>query len=117
MAQRFVPNTSDLRVLVFNFKPVLALRRTRTSNDTHLNNTSQGAQAEIVKVEELPAEVIQIATEAAKGFSINMCGIDILQNSESKEWHLLEINSGPDITGAFFEEKAIVFNEFIKSFL
>ena len=58
IAQAYINNDYDYRILVFGTKIGLVIKRARRNLDTHLNNTSQGAKATIVEASAIsPAEV------------------------------------------------------------
>ena len=115
--QEFIPNDSDLRVLVFNDKPVMAIRRSGNS-DSHLNNTSQGGSAEIIPLEELDSAILDISVKAAQHSKLQVAGVDVVLNSQTGEMYLLEVNNAPQISsGSYLEEKAELYAGFIKDML
>ena len=65
--QNFIPNTGDYRVVAFDYEPKLAIHRSASGTD-HRNNTSLGAQANVV---EITTELAQIARAAAEALDIN----------------------------------------------
>ena len=48
MAQKYIPNDSDYRLLVIGGQVVVVIKRSRQDETTHLNNISQGAKAEFI---------------------------------------------------------------------
>ncbi len=114
VAQKFIPNNSDYRILLFGQTIELVIERIRANNKTHLNNTSQGGNAKLWDIDHLPEEVRHDALRAAAIMERDVTGVDMLQNSETGEWYCLEVNDGPQIaSGAFLEEKERAFAEFI----
>jgi glutathione synthase/RimK-type ligase-like ATP-grasp enzyme len=106
VAQQFIPNEYDLRVLVANGDVKRIIRRQRIDESSHLNNTSKGADATLVPPEELAESTRAIAIEAAAEFRREIAGVDIMTNSETGEIVILEVNASPQAaTGAFKEEK------------
>lgn len=106
IAQEFIPNTFDYRVLVFDGIVKLVMKRARQNNDTHLNNTSQGATAEMVDVEVLPQEEQHSAVAAASLFSREITGVDFVVNSQTGEHTILEVNNLPQLeTGQHVDDK------------
>lgn len=107
LVQSFIPNDkSDLRLLIAGAEPVLAILR-KGEGDTHLNNVSQGARAEVVELSELPEELLQQAAAIARHFKRELSGIDFMRNTETDEYIFLEINTTPQIVnGVFVNEKA-----------
>jgi glutathione synthase/RimK-type ligase-like ATP-grasp enzyme len=115
IAQAFVDNDGDYRVLVFGTRISLVIRRTRTSQATHLNNTSQGAEATLVKPTSLPIKVQTASVAAARLLGRQVAGVDFVQDKLSGLWYCLEVNDGPQLaTGAFIEEKHAAFAAYLE---
>ena len=107
LLQDFIPNDkTDLRLFVSGGRVELAIMR-RGGGNTHLNNISQGGQAELVPLETLPETLMTQAELVAKLFERELCGIDFMKNQATGEYSFLEINTTPQIVnGAFVDEKA-----------
>lgn len=104
--QSFIPNEYDLRLLVLNGKTELVIKRQRSDASTHLNNTSKGAEASNIPVEELAPEVLELAHQAAAIMKREIAGVDIMFNSQTKQPVILEINASPQVaSGALQTEK------------
>jgi glutathione synthase/RimK-type ligase-like ATP-grasp enzyme len=105
--QEYIPNDSDLRLVCAGGEPQLCIRRQRTSNDTHLNNVSQGAEATKVDLTELDPAILQSCREICRGMGRNVAGIDLIQASDGSGRNVfLEVNALPQLTsGAFVTEK------------
>lgn len=118
VAQQMVPNEYDLRVLIADGEVRRVIKRQRLDDTTHLNNTSKGASAVLVPVEELDETTRRIACEAAAEFSREIAGVDIMTNSQTGEVVILEVNASPQVaTGAFREEKLDVYAELFSHLL
>lgn len=114
VAQAFIPNDGDYRVLVFGSRINLVIKRTRAHDKTHLNNTSQGAQAEIVDAKVFPAAVRNDCVRAAKLIQRQVAGVDIVKDKVSGLWYCLEVNDGPQLaTGSFTKEKHAAFAAYL----
>jgi len=114
VAQKFIPNDSDYRVLIFGQTIELVIERTKSHSDTHLNNTSKGGSAVLHKVSHLPKEVRYDSLRAAALLGRDVAGVDMMLGSEDGLWYCLEVNDGPQIaSGAFKEEKVKAFTKFI----
>ncbi len=110
VAQQLVPNEYDLRLLVANGEVKRIIKRQRTDESSHLNNTSKGAEASLVPVEEVDESTRRISREAAAEFSREIAGVDIMTNSQTGEVVILEVNASPQVaTGAFTDEKLTVY--------
>jgi len=114
IAQEFIPNDCDYRVTIMGGDIAYVLKRTRTG-DTHLNNTSQGGEGEFVDAGTLPAEMLQIAKDAAKATGrSDFAGVDIIVGPDQKHW-VLEVNKSPEIqTGFDMAHKSKLLVEYLK---
>jgi glutathione synthase/RimK-type ligase-like ATP-grasp enzyme len=111
VAQEFIPNTHDYRLLVIDGQIKLILKRTRNSaNETHLNNTSKGGEGELVDINGFSQEAIKASIKASKllkrdGFA----GVDLLFNQYTGEYSILEVNRTPQIEiGSHPEDKIAI---------
>lgn len=112
IAQTYIPNEADYRLLVFGNKVELIIKRSRTG-DTHLNNTSQGARAELVSIADFDQTIINIAIRAASVLKRDIAGVDIMLDEQNNPY-ILEVNRTPQLaTGAFVEEKLHAFKQYI----
>lgn len=113
--QPFIPNESDYRFLVLGFETKLVIERSRDKNaEHHTNNTSMGAQAKLIPLEQIEEKLIILANKSAKAFMRNVAGVDIMINSETGAPVILEVNRSPQIEhGAFVSEKAKVLAEYL----
>ena len=115
IAQAFIPNDGDYRVLVFGSKISLVIYRQRQSDDTHLNNTSQGSKATLIPTTRLPATIQAACLQAAKVLERQVAGVDIVQDKVSGLWYCLEVNDGPQLaTGSFAAEKHAAFAAYLE---
>lgn len=104
--QEFIPNNGDLRVLIFNDKPVMVIER-RSEGKSHLNNTSQGGTATILPLEAVSDEMLEISKKAAKFTKLQVAGVDVMTDLRNGDIYLLEINNAPQVSsGSFMEEKS-----------
>lgn len=115
IAQAFVPNVCDYRLLVFGGRIPLVIKRARISDKTHLNNTSQGAPATIVPLETIPPELQRTSIKAAKTLDREVAGVDLVQDKNTGLWYCFEVNDGPQIaSGSFTAEKNLAFADFLR---
>ncbi len=118
VSQTFIPNASDLRVLVLGDTIELVIQRSRTDDTTHLNNTSQGGSAQLLSVEKLDAQTATIVLTAAKLLNREIAGVDIMFASDTGKPYILEVNASPQVaSGAFVEEKVEKYGQYIKNML
>ena len=103
--QRFVKNEGDFRILIVGQDVTLIGRR--AVEGSHLNNTSQGADAEIIAKETVNPEMIADAKKIAGHLGMTIAGVDAIIDTDSGEYFFLEVNSQPQImSGAFLDVKA-----------
>jgi glutathione synthase/RimK-type ligase-like ATP-grasp enzyme len=114
IAQKFIPNESDYRIVVLGQSIDLVIERTKHSDTTHLNNTSKGGSAILHPLDHLPVEVQHDSLRAAALMGRDVAGVDMMRGSEDGLWYCLEVNDGPQLAGgAYVEEKAKAFAHFI----
>lgn len=106
--QEFIPNDCDYRCLVIGGEIQLVLQRTRDkSANTHLNNTSQGAEGKMIPVDSLPQTARDTVVAAARLLNRGQfAGVDLLINKETGQHYILEVNQTPQIEiGAEVDKK------------
>jgi len=84
-AQALVPNAERIRVLVVGDKAVGAIKRHTKWNKSHVKET----------LDPIPEDVAKLALDAARAVGLNISGIDILVNCETKEMFIIEANAAP----------------------
>jgi glutathione synthase/RimK-type ligase-like ATP-grasp enzyme len=115
LAQRWVPNDGDFRLIVVNHKVRLAIKRTSTAG-SHLNNTSQGGSAELVELGSLDSQMLNDAEQLSKLINRQVTGVDMIVDKQTGTPYFLEANNMPQLsTGAFVKEKSQVLLELFGS--
>jgi glutathione synthase/RimK-type ligase-like ATP-grasp enzyme len=105
IAQQFVPNKGDYRLVVIGKQVELAMLR-EGREGSHLNNTALEGEATLVQTEDLPKEIVDDAIRATELLDFTIAGADFVQDNETKLWYCLEINDSPQLaSGAFVEKK------------
>lgn len=84
--QEYLPHERDLRVVLINYRPVLAYWRIR-QNGNFRTNISQGGQ---IDFDHIPGEGLKTAQEAARRLKLNDVGIDLIRHEN--RWHVIEAN-------------------------
>ncbi len=116
IAQQFIPNDCDYRVLIIGSQELIIKRQ--ATGDSHLNNTSQGGSAVLVATADFPAEIIAESRRFAESCHYELAGVDVIIDTESGAHYYLEINSQPQIaTGAFVPEKSRLVGEYFRDIL
>lgn len=118
VAQEFIPNEGDLRLVVLDKEVKLIIgRRASQGSETHLNNTSTGGSAELIPVLSYDSAVKVIAVQAALALDRQVAGVDLIQNTDTGKWYILEVNNSPQLaSGAFMNEKIKVFGTFLRQY-
>lgn len=106
VAQTFIPNDGYYRLVVMGGKVVLAMFRSVDTNKSHTFKKSRDGAAQLVDVADIPGEVQRMALHAAWVLSLEVAGVDILQDNQTGEWYCIEVNNSPQLVGgAFVDEK------------
>ncbi len=114
IAQSFVDNDGDYRVLTLGRKIELVIYRQRKNKTSHLNNVSQGGNARLEAINVLPGKVQKWSILAVNLLQRDVAGVDMVRDKKTNSWYCLEVNEGPQIaTGAFVPEKQATFAKFI----
>ncbi len=113
LIQEFIVNDGDYRVLVCGESAKLIMHR-RAVDGRHLNNTSQGGQATLVSLADMPSEVIADCVRAAGVFNREVAGVDVVVNKSNGRHYFFEVNRSPQIeSGQFATEKAAVLADYL----
>lgn len=113
IAQEYIENDGDYRVLVMGGKISVVIKR-MASSDTHLNNISQGGLAELASIDVFSPDVQTDILTAARIELLEVAGVDVVFDKKSSKYYLLEVNRAPQInTGAFTAEKITAYADMI----
>ncbi|MDL2362966.1 MAG: ATP-grasp domain-containing protein [Patescibacteria group bacterium] len=116
MAQEFIENDGDYRVLLVGNQTMIIKRK--GIDGSHLNNTSQGATASIIPLDEFPAEVVRDARIFAKACEYEIAGVDVIFDKNTNKHYFLEINSQPQLaSGVFLDEKSAMLGTYFRNLL
>ena len=114
--QRFVPNERDYRILIIGDE--MAVIERTAAGDSHLNNTSQGASANLVPIDTLPPEIIAASRKIAQALQLSTAGVDALADKNTGKFYFLEVNAQPQLmTGAFLDVKSQMIGRFLQASL
>ena len=91
VAQPFIPNDGDLRVVVMGDEVSCVYRRVRQDGD-HRNNVSQGGDKIYLPLDEVDNGHQQLAVQAARAVNREICGVDVMINSQTGQAVVLEAN-------------------------
>ncbi|HSX27859.1 MAG TPA: hypothetical protein VLF60_00215 [Candidatus Saccharimonadales bacterium] len=117
IVQEAIPNQGDYRVLVLGGEARWAMYRQRMNNETHLNNTSQGAMGTVVSLDDSPLATVRPDLErAAKLLGRDIAGVDVLFHQETGAYAILEVNRTPQLSnGAQVDQKIAALAAYLKS--
>ena len=112
--QQYIPSDCDYRFLVFGSQVALVIKR--QSLDSHIHNTSQGADANLVDAADFSDEVIADVKQAVKVERLDMAGVDVVFDKHTNQHYILEVNRAPQInTGVFAEAKTRALAQYLDS--
>ncbi len=118
LLQRHINNNGYIRALVLGNEVMMVIQRSVVVNDdsrkTHLNTPRGSANAKLIPVNDSPLEMRQLASLATSIMHRQVAGVDLIQDSETGKWFVLEVNGAPQLyTGSFVDEKRSAFANFI----
>jgi glutathione synthase/RimK-type ligase-like ATP-grasp enzyme len=115
--QRYIENDGDYRVVVMGDEVELIILR-RAVAGTHLNNTSQGAQAIVVDSQTLDSRILDDARQAARIEGLEVAGVDMIIDKQTGQPYVMEVNAAPQLaTGAFGELKIAAYARYLEHLL
>lgn len=115
IVQKCIPNDGDYRVLVIGGLVKMVIYR-QASSGSHLNNTSQGAAAEVVDPGQFSDEVLRDVIKAAHLQQLEAAGVDLMFDNQTGKHYIIEVNSSPQLaTGAFPKQKMAAYAEYLVS--
>lgn len=118
VVQKFIKNESDLRILIVGNKVRMVIERRRSDDTTHLNNTSQGAEAHMIPVDSLSSDLEELSLKAATVMNRDIAGVDVMMEKDTDVPYILEVNASPQIaSGAFVREKREVYVNYFRELL
>lgn len=91
VAQEYIPNDGDLRMIVLGDKVECVYSRIRKPGD-HRNNVSQGGDKHYLSLDEVADQYKQLAVQAAAVVGREICGVDVMINSSTQSAIVLEAN-------------------------
>jgi len=113
--QPFLPNDGDFRFLYLGDEQ-LAFHRRAASDDTHLNNSTQGGQGTMIPLADCNPEHLELARRTMEVFGREIGGVDILVDKQTGKPYVLEVNHTPAIfSGLFQREKIAKYAAFVQA--
>jgi len=119
IAQQFIKNNGYVRVYVFGNEAAPIVTRKPVGNEDHLkmhlNQPKGSVNASLVSENDPQVPKIQdLAVRASQILNRQITGVDLIQDKQTSEWFVLEVNGAPQLkTGSFTEQKRKALVEFI----
>ena len=112
IAQPFIPNSGELRVLTFGSALAPLLFQKTAADGTYLNNTFQGGVAKLVSADSVAPAMLTHAIQAAELMGRDIGGVDVLLATDGS-YTILEVNSTPAIaSGVYLDEKQKLYRQY-----
>lgn len=114
VAQQYIPSGGYLRLVVMGNVVAVAMYRKVGAGGSHVYKKDLDGPAEEVNLKALPSKVQHIAIKAARILAIDIAGVDLIQDKNTRMWYCLEVNNSPQLVGgAFVEKKIAALQQFI----
>lgn len=98
LMQRFIPNNQDYRVLCLSYHSTVVTLRKRVDSATHLNNVSAGGIEVLANNDDAPVDVLDVSLAAAKVLAVEVAGVDVVVDENSRKPYIMEVNRAPELT-------------------
>jgi RimK family alpha-L-glutamate ligase len=97
LAQEFIPNSGDYRVIVLGDKVLGAMKRSAQVKGEFRNNFSMGGTVELAQLDE---ETKKLCVKAANSCGLWVAGVDLVFANDDKSKPMFwEVNRGPQFWG------------------
>jgi ribosomal protein S6--L-glutamate ligase len=107
--QEYLPHDRDLRVVLINYKVVIAYWRVQAAGEFRANLHQGGT----MDFDNVPPEALRLAQKCARACRLNDVGLDFLHSNGT--WHLIEANMQYGRLG--LAQKGLVLKEVIRKML
>lgn len=94
--QPMIPNDGDYRVWILKDKVIGVIKRSPSAEGEFRSNISLGGSAQLA---ELPDDVMDMAVKSAQILDLDMAGVDIIQDTGTKKYYIMEVNAAPQFNG------------------
>jgi len=96
IVQPFIPNNCDYRVYILKDKILGIMKRTSQDISEFRNNISLGGFGEKA---DLPDDIKEQCIKITKAMGLDVAGVDVIQDLETKKYYIIEVNSSPHYEG------------------
>ncbi|HSX27861.1 MAG TPA: ATP-grasp domain-containing protein [Candidatus Saccharimonadales bacterium] len=114
--QQYIPAEGDYRFVVLGGEIAVVIHRLG-SNDSHLNNTSQGATGTLITdwQTRFSAACLADVQKAVTLLQRDTAGVDVIIDRATGQHYILEVNSSPQLlSGAAVPEKAAALQKYLR---
>lgn len=94
--QPMIPNDGDYRVWILKDKVIGVIKRSPNAEGEFRSNISLGGTAQVAS---LPDDVLDMAIKSAQILDLDMAGVDIIQDVNTKKYYIMEVNAAPQFNG------------------
>ena len=94
--QPMIPNDGDYRVWILKGKVIGVIKRSPNAEEEFRSNISLGGTAQVAS---LPDDVLDMAIKSAQILDLDMAGVDIIQDINTKKYYIMEVNAAPQFNG------------------
>ena len=94
--QPMIPNDGDYRVWILKGKVIGVIKRSPNAEGEFRSNISLGGTAQVAS---LPDDVLDMAIKSAQILDLDMAGVDIIQDTVTQKYYVMEVNAAPQFTG------------------
>lgn len=118
IAQAYVPNVGELRVIILNGKAEI-VQHWPTQPGTHLNKSSQDPKPTLLPVRDINPVIIADSEKAAAILNLDVASVDIGIDAETGKHYLFEVNRTPNLANGepFPAHMTAAYSDMIKSVL
>jgi len=96
ITQPMIPNNGDYRVWILKGKVIGVIKRSPNAEGEFRSNISLGGTAQVAS---LPDDVLDMAVKSAQILDLDMAGVDIIQDTITQKYYVMEVNAAPQFTG------------------
>lgn len=102
IVQEALTTSCDYRIMFIYDEPIYVMKRSATTKGEFRHNVSLGGKFEVIK--KPTTEMLVLAKQAQKAMGYDISGVDVIQDDETKQWYVLEVNAAPQ----FIMPKSVV---------
>lgn len=114
LAQEYIENSGDYRVIVMGNRVLGAMKRSRQMEGEFRNNFSRGGKVEVAKLDKKTKD---LCVKAAKACGLMIAGVDLVFKNDDQSLPMFwEVNRGPQFKGFMQATGIDVPREMIKLF-